>query len=515
MNLSEKKWFYDGYIFASDNLSSLVESHAGANYINSVNDAIETTTNKLNKVVAGYNTWDGQAGGDVAEIWHAETYNIDALLKGIDVSSRVTERNGSIVKQYAQPDIITSDGTLYGLKYYGNAYKTAMAQAETHWEHFNEKFHGTDKTFEDFLTERQIDLGSTTKTVPKYEGQMRLVPKDQLEKCIEVLKKKIGKKGYRGDDISGFQETLDKLTDRVKSKDGRIESIPLTKKESTALAQMAKKENVDLSKFGVSTEQLVSYEYILKKALNSGINAAVISMVLKVAPEIYKAIDKLIKDGKMDFTDFQNISGAAMKGSAQGFINGSIAAAITTACMAGKFGTSLKTINPTIVGTMTVIVVNTIVSTIKLSKKEISESEFALKISKDLFLSSCSIGLGTLTQTFLPVLPVAFLIGSFIGSLAGSFAYDKGYSKFMSLCCDTGFTCFGLVEQDYKIPDSVLKEMGIKTFEFKTFEHKTFEFKTFEFKTFEYKTFKYEKLKLSFMRREVIGVSKIGYVVAQ
>ena len=83
----------------------------------------------------------------------------------------------------------------------------------------------------------------------------------------------------------------------------------------------------------------------------------------------------------------------------------------------------------------------------------------------------------------------------------------------MSFCCDTGFTCFGLVEQDYKIPDKILKEMKIKTFNFKTFEHKTFEHKSFEFKTFEHKTFKYQTIGLTFMSREVIGISKIGYAI--
>ena len=161
-----------------------------------------------------------------------------------------------------------------------------------------------------------------------------------------------------------------------------------------------------------------------------------------------------------------------------------------------------------------VIVTNSIVYSIKLANKKITKEEFALKISKDIFISTCSIGLGTITQALIPELPAfAFLIGSFIGSLAGSFVYDKGYNKFMSFCCDTGFTCFGLVEQDYKIPDKILKEMKIKTFNFKTFEHKTFEHKSFEFKTFEHKTFKYQTIGLTFMSREVIRISKIGYAI--
>ena len=147
-----------------------------------------------------------------------------------------------------------------------------------------------------------------------------------------------------------------------------------------------------------------------------------------------------------------------------------------------------------------------------MSLGKISKNEFSRMVSKDIFISTCSIGLGTLTQTLISEVPaLPFLLGSFIGSLAGSFAYEKGYSKFMSFCCDTGFTCFGLVEQDYKIPDEVLKNMNIKTFDFRTFDYKSFDFKSFDFKSFSFKTFNYETIGIKFLSRDVIGIFKIGY----
>ena len=41
--------------------------------------------------------------------------------------------------------------------------------------------------------------------------------------------------------------------------------------------------------------------------------------------------------------------------------------------------------------------------------------------------------------------------------------YNIGKKKLISFCVDTGFTCFGLVEQNYELPDEVLKEMGVET----------------------------------------------------
>ena len=139
---------------------------------------------------------------------------------------------------------------------------------------------------------------------------------------------------------------------------------------------LARDGELDLDKFGINTENLVNYEYIFKQALNAGITASVVSMVLKLAPEIYKAIDKLIKDGELDIKDLENIGLAAISGAGQGFITGSISAGITTACLAGTFGAILKTINPTVIGTLTVLVTNTISYSIKLSANKITKEEF-------------------------------------------------------------------------------------------------------------------------------------------
>lgn len=45
---------------------------------------------------------------------------------------------------------------------------------------------------------------------------------------------------------------------------------------------------------------MIHFEYLAKQAFKSGLTAATISVVLNVAPEIYKAIDHLIKSGELD-----------------------------------------------------------------------------------------------------------------------------------------------------------------------------------------------------------------------
>ncbi len=60
----------------------------------------------------------------------------------------------------------------------------------------------------------------------------------------------------------------------------------------------------------------------------------------------------------------------------------------------------------------------------------------------------------------LPV--VGYLLGGLIGT-SFCVVYNIGKKKLISFCVDTGFTCFGLVEQNYELPEDVLNELGIET----------------------------------------------------
>ena len=81
----------------------------------------------------------------------------------------------------------------------------------------------------------------------------------------------------------------------------------------------------------------------------------------------------------------------------------------------------------------------------------------------------------------------------------------------MSFCVETGITLFGLVEQDYKLPDDIIASIGLETFEYESFEPDTFEPESFEVESFSVDTIKPDSLGITFLRRGVIGISKIGY----
>ncbi|MDF2854636.1 MAG: hypothetical protein K0Q87_487 [Neobacillus sp.] len=41
--------------------------------------------------------------------------------------------------------------------------------------------------------------------------------------------------------------------------------------------------------------------------------------------------------------------------------------------------------------------------------------------------------------------------------------YKIGMKQLISFCADTGFTSYGLVEQNHELPDEMLMEMGVDT----------------------------------------------------
>ena len=69
-----------------------------------------------------------------------------------------------------------------------------------------------------------------------------------------------------------------------------------------------------------------------------------------------------------------------------------------------------------------------------------------------------------------------------------------------------------LFDVEAKDKDDMIKQMGIETFNYETFKVEGFKPDTFEVNSFTFDTFEPDNLKLTFLRRGVIGISKIGYV---
>lgn len=189
-------------------------------------------------------------------------------------------------------------------------------------------------------------------------------------------------------------------------------------------------------------------------------------MVLAIGPEIYKAIDYLIKNGELEEKQFQRIGFAALKSGGEGFVRGTVSAAITIACKSGMLGEAFKSVSPSIIGMATVLAMNTMKNSFNEANGTMTRSELAQELIKELIVSSSALAIGSVAQAFIEIPVAGFMIGSFVGSTIGSFAYTCGYNAVMSICVDTGFTMFGLVNQNYTLPDDIFEHIGVAIFQY-------------------------------------------------
>lgn len=501
--------FRDGVNHYLKNQSSILSGRVGDKYIDDINDKITELVKSINDY-KGTKTQVDQLKGNAAEDWHAGTLNINATLNGEKSAAYVPKSN-----EYASVDIKVGEQN-YGLKYYNTASDSAKAQAISHFEMYKKAYPNNEISFETFLKDRNIKEVDVMND-PIYNGQMRVIPSDQLLEAKEWLKLKIEKEQLtRPEQVKRYQDTYDKLTSIIEDNKGN-KSIELTKNDAEELARLGKEGKFDAKDFNLTTEELVKLEHLFKQSFKAGMTAATISMSIKVAPEVYNALLYLLKTGEIKEEQFEKIGYAALEGGSEGFLRGFVSASIVASCESGMMGSALKGVDPSIVGAVVVLTINTMKNATEVARGRMTREELVNELIKEMFITAGAMSLGTLTQGLIQIPVLGFMIGSFAGSLVGTFVYDTGYSKAMSFFVENGFTMFGLVDQDYELPKEVLHEIGIETFEHEKMnneisEKNTFEADKFSFNTFDAERFNPDIFEIKYLRRGVIGINKIGYV---
>ena len=303
--------FEEGYAFFEKQAGVQFACHEGGVYVDQVDAEIAKLIHDLN-AFEGFKTKPDALKGDIAEFWHANTFNINATAR--DTANRAfVDRS----HDFASADISSNFEKLFGLKYYKTGADSAKQQAKSVFERFNEyKSAGGKDPLNVFLEKRGFTDDSVLHD-PIYCGQVRVIPADQLKEACAWLRQKIATEStIRPEQMERYQDTLRMLSDRLRDSQG-TESIPLTEADAKALAVLAKEGDISTEKLkllGVSADEVIHCEYLAKLAFKSGLTAATISVVLNVAPEIYKAIDHLIKSGELDEKQFQRIGFAALQG---------------------------------------------------------------------------------------------------------------------------------------------------------------------------------------------------------
>lgn len=470
--------FEQGYQKFAENTAGFYGGFNGADYVSSVQDALNKTINEMKSTTTQrFNANDASTKGFIAEDWHAGTFNADVAAKGgKDIFATVDKTNHPV------NDInINNNGQTTGFQ--SKYYKTAADTAK--------------------------ELSNS-----KYDNTGKVAPSDQVESG--GINDYAHRQALRNQEIRpGVSDSYAHTAENARAtiEEAGFSSKGLTDEQALNIVKDMKKDSFNPKDYGLVTENFIKVEYIMQQALKAGLTAAAISAVVKLAPEICKIIMELIGTGAIDQASFIEFGLNTVTAPVEGFINGSVAAGVTATFASGLWGETLKAVTPALVATATVILMHAIQNSFFVATGKMTKAEFADACTRDIFLATCGLAGGSIGQALLPALPViGFMLGSFVGGIIGNFAYTAGKSVCLSFCVESGFTFFGIVDQDYELPDEVFKELGIEIFEIDEFVVPEFEFEEFAFEPFELEEFELETFSIKPLRRGVLQINHIGYV---
>jgi hypothetical protein len=376
---------------------------------------------------------------------------------------------------------------------------------------------GDPMSFEEYLQKYGIENNPEELLKSVYSGQYRVIPKEQLQEAIKYLEtlKKIeeGKDGTnRALVYENYAETLRKLTDRIADGEG-VESIPLDKESAEAIVELCREGSFKPEDFGIDIAELVTTEYIMQQALKAGYTAAVMSLVMEIAPKICEAIILLAKNGEIDTDQLKAVGIAAVKGSALGFVRGYVSCAITIACNSGKLGEQFVGVQGNVVAAITVLAMETVKNAFLVATGKMTAREMSLKTEDAAIISIGALIGGSIGTALLPQLAVlGYMVGSFVGSVVGTIIAEGKNAVIMALCANTGITLFGIVDQDYTLSEDMIKALGINVISLNYVEVKKNELKHNDIKYNDLRENEIRHIDVLCLRRGVIGVRRIGYV---
>ena len=124
--------FEEGYAFFEKQAGVQFACHEGGVYVDQDDAEIAKLIHDLN-AFEGFKTKPDALKGDIAEFWHANTFNINATAR--DTANRAfVDRS----HDFASADISSNFEKLFGLKYYKTGADSAKQQAKSVFERFNE-----------------------------------------------------------------------------------------------------------------------------------------------------------------------------------------------------------------------------------------------------------------------------------------------------------------------------------------------------------------------------------------
>lgn len=363
-----------------------------------------------------------------------------------------------------------------------------------------------------FFQLKNAKLSTIKEAIRKHPGYAQtdgvIVNSEVFNKLYESLQKK--------SDNEIYKVILEKLDTKVCIEDDTyfISGWPINREDMGKMVQDMREQtnkngsiDLELSKY-IDFEKYYSNQLIFNKSLEAGLNAALISFISNFVPIILSEMS----NGKRLSND--ELLKECLSAGGKSFIRGALTSSLVLLCNSGRLGSQYLNTKPEFIGGTVIIAMNTMINVIKVSKGDLSWSKCIDDLVRDIIVITMSYW-GKIMGSILlkEVALIGSLLGSFIGAFVGNVVYNAYDKIIISFSIRTGFNLFGLVTNDYKLPDEILKEKGFDLIisEYQKFENVKLEFNEYEDIQLEYNDYDHIKLDFNLLKRGLIAFNTIGY----
>ncbi|MDT7013718.1 hypothetical protein [Levilactobacillus namurensis] len=494
----DRKDFYSGI---NQSLESII-TDSDAKVFENVNNLVEETINgNIETGFKGYkNLGSARAGGYAVEQMYAETLNANAKLNGFSSVANAIDDNGLA-------DIYVGSQK-YQLKFLKTPSATMKEISQTFGDHYKS---GSQRLpFEEWkqviAKKFGINPNRISRNTSYYEGMRYVVPSDQLNQIKKLLNLRIESARNVGNNIEAERLTTIRaeVTDVISDENGN-QSIKFTKAMANEMGKNGRLSN--------EARELLfekNRTAILKGALKSGMTAAMLSFTVQVAP----CLLEMIATKQVDLNELEQKSKSGSLNATQSFLVTSISSWLSQT--GNLLQNTVGKLTNNQISAVVLLMVNMIKSVEKFSSGKISSAEMSNQISHDMFVTGTTLlGMKIAGSMIAPelVIPMilAELMGSIIGSVIGSKVFDYGNSVFLGLSAKYGWTAFGIVDQNYRLSDEDLKEMGLDVISFDELEFNDLEFDEPDFDEPNFDEPQFDEFNVRFIRRGVIGMANYKF----
>lgn len=432
--------FKDGWDNAKGFVGTAYSIALSSEYVAGIGTAINDLKVTINSA-AGSARGVAQEAGFAAERWAAGTFNIDAAVKESSYRANVVGSTG-----LGSVDVSTNYGENASLKYYQSGNASAKAQATALVEAYTEYARNAKNpmSLEKYMDSHGYDYQSQDDLMASiYNGQARIIPTDQMAEAKAYLSGRINKLSAIDGEVASarsqaYQETLNKLRDRLQAPDGTA-SKPATYEEMQAIAELSQSGEFKPEDFGITVSQVITPKYVMKQAVGTGIEAGLLKTVFTVGPDLVSIFIEAVKSGAIDEAALKDsgIEGAIAMSS--GFVEGSVSRVVVTLCEAGTFGEALKGASPNVIGALVFLTIEAMLSGYSLAKGDITPEEYGCLMADKTLVTALAIPSSALLISVLPGTKLCMLAGCLAGGIIASAGYALGEEAILEFVDAGGF----------------------------------------------------------------------------